>query len=93
MAKPTELVYMRLTGADRVVIGHSSTKPPDYSYGLTLRLKKPELNKLGMNRLPQVGDEYEIVAKGKISNVYESQSEGNRDDRAVQIQITHLTLK
>jgi hypothetical protein len=93
MPKPDELVDMRLTGADRNTVGSPSIERQEYSYGLVLRLEKPELKKLEMNRLPQVGDEYQIIAKGKVSNVYESQSEGNREDRAVQIQITHLAVK
>lgn len=91
--KTDDLVDMKLSSEDRHVAGSPTTSMPPYSYGLTLRLEKPELNKLAMKRLPNVGDEFEIVAVGKVSNVYESQSEGNREDRAVQIQITHLKLK
>lgn len=70
----------------------SSERSP-YSYGLSLRLEKPELEKLQMKRLPSVGDEFDIIAKGKVTNVYQSESEGNKDDKAVQIQITHCMLK
>lgn len=83
---------MRLSEADRETVGTPSEKPPPYSYGLTLRLEKPELKKLGMKELPEVGQEYEIIARGRVSNVYESQSEGNRGDRAVSIQVTHLIV-
>jgi len=94
MPKPEGLIDMRLTGADRQLDAAMPTGgTKDYSYGLTLRLEKPELTKLDIKRLPQVGDEYEVIAYGKVSNVYESQSEGNREDRAVQIQITHLKLR
>ena len=93
MADRDNLVDMHLSGADRGTVGVPSIEQPAYSYGLVLRLENPELKKLQIKRLPQVGDEYEITAVGKITNVYESQSEGNREDKAVQIQITHLKIK
>lgn len=93
MPKPTELVDMRLTSAERNRGMPGTMKADEYSYGLSIRLEDPELTKLDIKRLPQPGDEYEIIAKGKVSNVYESQSEGNKGERAISIQITHLALK
>lgn len=65
----------------------------EYSYGLNLRLENNELEKLEIKRLPGVGDEFEIRAIAKVTNVYESQSEGNRSDRAVQLQITKMKVR
>ncbi len=94
MPKPTEPVDMKLSAADRSEFGMPmEAERSSYSYGLSLRFEKPELEKLEMKRLPNVGDEFEIIARGKVTNVYQSESEGNREDRAVQIQITHCMLK
>lgn len=93
MGENDGLVSMKLTEADRGTVGRPSIEQPDYPYGLSLRFEKPELKKLGIKQLPQVGDEFEIIARGRVSQVYESQSEGNREDRSIQIQITDLAVK
>lgn len=63
-----------------------------YAYGLNIRLENAELDKLGIKSMPEPGERFEIHAVGKVSSAYVSKSEHNRGDRAVQIQITHLTL-
>lgn len=94
MATKTDgLADLKLAVGDRHGMGMEAPSRSAYSYGTTLRLENPELKKLDMKKLPKVGDEFEIRAIGKVSNVYESQSESGREDRAVQIQITHLALK
>ena len=93
-----EPVDLKLSKADR---GGDAAVPsvsgPDeeqeYSYGCTIRLEKPELEKLGILSMPDVGTEYEICGSGKVTNVYESHSEGNKEDKAISIQITHLMVK
>jgi hypothetical protein len=87
------LTDMKLAASERNRYAGEAPTQPAYSYGTTLRLENAELQKLAMKKLPKIGDEYEIRAIGKVCNVYESQSEGGREDRAVQIQITHMALK
>ena len=67
-------------------------EPSNYSYGLSLRLENFELDKLNME-LPSVGQKFKIYAVGKVENVSESQSSGNKGDRGVQIQITDLSIE
>lgn len=71
------------------------TMPSDdenYGYGLCLRLENHELDALKL-AMPQPGKEFSIQATGKVTNVCESASEGNKGDRAVTIQITALALR
>lgn len=66
---------------------------PDYSYGLVTRLENFELDQLGVKQLPQVGKEVTLTAKAKVIRVAESTSSGNKGDRNVELQITHLEVQ
>lgn len=63
-----------------------------YPWGLQLRLENDELDKLKM-KLPRVGDEFCLEAMVRVTNVSESQSAGNKGDRAVSLQITKMALE
>lgn len=91
MAKTDELTDMQQSGGSKRYDVSSASENP-YPYGLCLRLENDQLDKLGIDPLPHAGKEYQITAVGKVTNVYESQSEGNKGDRGLQIQITHLAL-
>lgn len=69
---------------------------PDYPWGLVLHLEAPELDRLGMEKLPKVGSEITITAKVKVTRVSQSASEregGMKDEsRCVDMQITDLAL-
>lgn len=71
----------------------SPDRRPEYSYGLNIRLENNELEKLSMKRLPKVGDYYKIRAVVRVTSVNESQTEGGREDRGVQLQIEKMQLK
>jgi len=64
---------------------------PDYPWGLTLNLEAAALKKLGVDELPDVGEECMLRATGKVTRVSESASE-KKTDRSVDIQITKLVL-
>lgn len=68
-----------------------SYQGPEYPWGLTINLDAAALKKLGIDELPDAGDECQIMARGKVTMV--SQSAGEKyEDRRVEIQITHLDL-
>ena len=46
---------------------------PMYSYGLCISLGKEELEKLGIEKLPQAGSEMMLTAKAYVKTVRESQ--------------------
>lgn len=69
------------------------TSPMDserYPYGLRLSLQKDELAKLGIKRLPGVGDTFEIEAMVKVVSVSAGASEGSQDRMSVDLQITDM---
>lgn len=69
----------------------SKPKVPSYPWGLQLRLEKEELAKLGITKLPGVGDEYHIIGVGHVTDV--AQSYRDSDEYAcVTIQINMLEL-
>lgn len=92
------LTDMKLSRADRGTEGSPVAAPEleeeQYSYGLCIRLEKPELKKLGIDDpMKMAGKDVNIAAVGKVTNVHISMSEGNRGDSAISIQITKLLVE
>jgi hypothetical protein len=63
---------------------------PDYPYVLCLNLGAEELKKLGIEDLPEVGDEMHLYAVAKVTRVSQSASEQGEDSKGVELQITHM---
>ena len=59
---------------------------PMYSYGLCISLGKEELEKLGIEKLPQAGSEMMLTAKAYVKTVRESQ-EKDGVEQNVELQI------
>jgi hypothetical protein len=65
----------------------------EYPYGLRLHLDTEQLAQLGIDKLPDVGAEVTITARGKITSVNQGASEHDKKVfRNVGIQITDLSL-
>lgn len=64
---------------------------PDYPYGLTINLDDCCLSKLGITDLPEVGDEYHIVAVGKVTRISTSADEDEEENRMT-IQIMFMQM-
>ena len=62
-----------------------------YSYGLRLNLEDHDLKKLGIDKLPAVGDEMIVAAVGVVVNVSEHSSERSKN-RSVSIQLQKLDV-
>lgn len=73
-----------------MAIGESSRDK--YSYGTSVTLNSEMLQKLGIKELPEVGDEYHIMAVGKVTSVSKNASETNESTR-MEIQLTHMKLE
>lgn len=68
-------------------------KPDPYPYGLCLNVDKDELDKLGITSLPEVGEEYQVMAVAKVTRVNASAAEGQDDQMGVSLQITSMALE
>lgn len=62
-----------------------------YGYGLSICLDSDALKKLGVTDLPEVGDEFHIIAIGKVTSTSKNASESN-DSSRVEIQITNMAV-
>jgi hypothetical protein len=67
-------------------------KPSPYGYGTSISLDNDTLKKLGVKELPEIGDEYTITAKGKVTSASTNASESSGKNTSLSIQITHLQL-
>jgi hypothetical protein len=64
----------------------------DYPYGLSFSLDKDSLKKLGLDKdLPEIGEEYHLMATVKVTRVSESASTTDMSSD-VSLQITKMSL-
>lgn len=71
---------------------------PDYPWGLCVNMDGDELDKLGLKDLPEVGTEFMLMAKVKVTSVNQSASESKKkgeydESRRITLQITDLALE
>ncbi len=96
MAEP-KLIDMAYSKAELKVknkdmaIGPSG-QPDPYPWGLNIRLEKESLDKLGITKLPGVGDEFHFVAVAKVTSVQSSAREGTGEESSVGLQITMMQI-
>lgn len=65
-------------------------QPNEYPWGLCIRLEDKELAKLGMDKLPEVGDEMTFEVRCKVTSVSQEASETRQKHRCVALQITAM---
>lgn len=63
-----------------------------YPYGLRIELNEDSLDKLGIDKLPGVGDEMEVEAKVEVQSVSENAYQDGENRRSVSLQITKMSL-
>ena len=66
-------------------------KGPRYPWGLQINLDEDALEKLGINKLPSVGDYFIIQAKACVTSTHESKSE-NGSNQSLALQIEEMGL-
>lgn len=75
------IVDMALTAAEAKETMYSSdpSEAPKYPYGLNLDLNDDTLKKLGIGKLPQVGDEVAITAVAKVTRISAYDEQGGTE--------------
>lgn len=84
---------MKLTKKDKSDLKESAvlSEAPEFPWGLSVNLDEDSLEKLKVEKLPEVGDEFEMIATVKATAVSENEDEdGTR--RSVSLQITDMAL-
>lgn len=64
----------------------------DYSYGTRINLGDHELSKLGLDKMPRVGDTIHFHAHGKVVSASQNQREGGEKSRDVSLQIQKMRI-
>lgn len=72
---------------------HSEGKGPHYPYGLEVSLEHEQLNKLGMDKLPKVGDKLHLHAHAHVTHVSEHSEEGGKKRRSVRLQLRKMHIQ
>lgn len=90
MGKMVDLKRPKESKKDLKLAG--STSQDDYSYGTRINLGDHELTKLGMDKMPRVGDTIQFRAHGKIVSASHNQHEGGKPSRDISIQIQKMRL-
>jgi hypothetical protein len=67
----------------------------EYPYGLSLDLNTETMKKLGIKKLPTVGEKYSIKAEAKVRSISEhsSESDGGKPSRSLCLQITKMAVE
>lgn len=65
---------------------------PEYPYGLQISLDDSSLEKLGLDKLPEVGAEIEIRAVAEVCSVSENKTYEGEVERRVCLQITDMEV-
>lgn len=71
----------------------SADEQEKYPYCLRISLGTDELEKLGIEKLPEIGEPFTIEAVGYVCDVSQSETEGGKPRRSLCIQITDLELE
>lgn len=82
--------------AKETMMGYASpdiSEAPKYAYGTSLDLNSDTLAKLGITKLPGVGEEVAITAVGKVTRIsaYEEQG-GSEQCRGIQITMMEIDI-
>lgn len=86
---------MKRTKAEKK--GEGTLKAPsmtqdDYPYGLRVRLEHESLNKLGMSKLPKVGDKLHLHAHAHVVSTEERSGEDGKKRRHVEVELRKMDL-
>jgi hypothetical protein len=89
-----EMKSMKLSAEDHDLMGVSDVeyKGPKYPYGLKLNLEECCLEKLGIKDLPKVGSKMIVYAIVEVTDVHQSESEGDKKRQSVGVQITDMAI-
>lgn len=91
----TTLISMAYTKAEAKAEAEKYTTPdldsqPEYPWGLSISLEDDELSKLGMDGLPEVGAEMELLVRVKVQRASQTQMASGETERCVGLQITAM---
>jgi hypothetical protein len=70
----------------------SAPDVPRYPWGLQIRLEKPDLDKLGVDKLPAVGDEFHIMSVGRVTSVSQEYRDSTDESKCVSIQLVMMRV-
>jgi hypothetical protein len=90
-----KLTSMKLKKRDpEKMPGAIAMSPPEsgdqYPYGLRIRLENEQLDKLGFDELPKVGEYVTITAECCVSSASQNERKGGEPYRTVELQIEKL---
>ncbi len=66
---------------------------PRYPWGLSINLDEESLSKLGMSKLPDVGDQKMLVAFVDVTDKHESDSQDGKKRKSIRLQITDMSIE
>ena len=78
--------------ADKLETSPAEAMVPDYPWGLCLHMDGDEMEKLGIDAMPKVGDEMVLVCKCKVTRTAMNASEYTAGDetKSIDLQITDI---
>lgn len=71
---------------------HGDDNGPKYPYGLMIHLENSEIEKLGIQDMPEAGHTLMITARVKVHSVSSSETQGGKKRRSIGLQITDMDI-
>ena len=87
-------IAMSAAEAKETMIGYNTadvSNAPKYPYGTSLDLNNDTLEKLGITKLPSVGEEVTITAKAKVTRISAYEEQGGAE-QCLGLQITDMDV-
>ncbi len=65
---------------------------PDYPYGLSLSMGEDVLDKLGIKKIPGVGDEFHFIVVAHVTSARQSEYEESGLEKSISLQISDMAV-
>lgn len=87
-----DLIDMKQSPSEKKAEEVGMDERPDYPYGLSLHLGKEQLEKLGIEGLPETGTPMLVMARVFVEQAGEHTTNGEQTERHITLQITEMSL-
>lgn len=86
------MINMKTSKKEADLVASESMDSPEYPYGLRISLDNESLEKLGITKLPDVGEQMHLVAHVTVQSVSAYEHQGDTPSRSVELQITDMAM-
>ena len=87
-----KMVDMKMKSEKSPSICCDEDSKPEYPWGLQINLGNEELEKIGMEKMPEIDTEFSMQIKVKVTSMSVNSSKGEEDRKRLELQITEMGM-